>query len=114
MYPNGSQQLLSGCKCGAKVFFFIKSTAIKKDIEQLKSLSVDERTQIANDVLDVIGIEEPDKPVILDLECINVMSPGKYELDLVRMFKGDPLIFRIEDGKYIIDVAETFEKYRKR
>jgi hypothetical protein len=33
-------------------------------------------------------------------------------LDLVKLFKGDPLIFKLASGKYIIDVAETFRQLR--
>ncbi|MBD3319432.1 hypothetical protein GF342_06015 [Candidatus Woesearchaeota archaeon] len=112
LYEGGSAQILKGCTCGAKLFFFIKQS--KLDTQQaLPKLSSKDKEQIEKDVLDVIGIPDPDKPVILDLESINVLQPGKYELDLVRLFKGDPLIFKVEDGKYIIDVAESFQKFRK-
>jgi predicted nucleic acid-binding Zn-ribbon protein len=113
MYADGSAQILKGCSCGAKLFFFIKKSAIaKKEAAQIK-LSSKEKEQIEKDVLDVIGIPDPDKPIILDLESINVVEPGKYELDLVRLFKGDPLIFKVEEGKYIIDIAESFQLLRK-
>ena len=54
-----------------------------------------------------------EKPIVLDLESIKIMKPGKYELDLVRMFKGEPLIFKLEEGKYIIDIPESFKKIKK-
>ena len=47
-------------------------------------------------------------PVVLDLETINILEPGKYELDLVDMFKGKPLVYRLEEGKYVIDIASSF------
>ena len=30
--------------------------------------------------------------------------------DLVNLFKGDPLVVRLEEGKYFVDVVETFRK----
>ena len=63
----------------------------------------------------MVGSEiDRDQPVILDLESIRIVRPGKYELDLVHLFKGEPLIFKLEDGKYMIDLIQSFERYRKR
>ena len=54
------------------------------------------------------------KPIILDFESIKILSPGKYELDLVNLFnKKQPLIYKLEDGKYMIDLIETFKKITK-
>ena len=30
--------------------------------------------------------KEPDKPVILDLESVRVLKPGKFEIDIVNLF----------------------------
>lgn len=115
-YEDGNEAVLKGCACGAKLFFFIR----KEKLEKLKAAaveappqSVEERTQIEKDVLDVLGMQEPDEPVVLDLESVRVLKPGKYELDLVQLFKGEPLIFKLADGKYIIDIAETFRRLKK-
>ena len=45
---------------------------------------------------------------------IKIKKPGQYELDLVHLFKGDPLIFKLEEGKYMIDVVESFKKLREK
>ena len=71
------------------------------------------KNQVEKDVKDLIGVEEPDKPVVLDLESIRILKPGKYELDLVHLFKKDPLVFKLEEGKYIIDLPEAFRKMEK-
>src|SRR3989344_1479942 len=100
MYEDGSARILKGCSCGAKLFFFIRKDKFLQQQEQLQQqihLSEKEKEQIEKDVLDVIGIPDPDKPVILDLESINILQPGKYEIDLVRMFRGEPLIFKVEE-----------------
>jgi predicted nucleic acid-binding Zn-ribbon protein len=114
-YEDGSNELLKGCKCGSKLFFFVKD---KKKIEQAASnLSPEDRVQIEQDVRDIMGSEQEDQPVVLDIESINVSEPGKYELDLVNLFKGEPVIYKVEDGKYVIDVASSFQmskKFRKK
>ena len=52
-----------------------------------------------------------DKPVVLDIESIEILKPGKYKLDIVKLFKAkEPLIYKLEDGKYIVDLVESFKK----
>lgn len=54
-----------------------------------------------------------DIPVVLEMESINILKPGKYELDLVNLFKSKhPVIYKLDDGKYVIDLLETFKKMR--
>ncbi|MDP2939705.1 MAG: Zn-ribbon containing protein [Candidatus Omnitrophota bacterium] len=110
-YPDGSEELLKGCSCGGKFFFYVKKT----DIEQAKQLTVDltpeEKQQIEADVKEIIGEEiEDDQPVVLELENIRILKPGKYEIDLVDLFKGKPLVYKLGQGKYVIDLLTTFKK----
>jgi predicted nucleic acid-binding Zn-ribbon protein len=116
-YEDGNETILKGCPCGAKLFFFIR----KEKLEKLKAAAVEappvneeERRQIEQDVYEVLGVQESEEPVVLDLESVRVLKPGKYELDLVQLFKGEPLIFKLADGKYIIDIAETFRRMKKK
>lgn len=113
LYEDGAKELLTGCTCGGRFFFFVKKHELEQAKEVTSHLTVEEKQQIEEDVLDIIGIDEADKPVILDLESIRVLTPGKYELDLVELFKGKPLVYRVEDGKYIIDLASSFKREQK-
>ena len=62
----------------------------------------------------LIGVVDDDTPVILDLESIRVVGEGKFELDLVKLFnKKMPLIYKLEEGKYIIDLASTLHRNAK-
>lgn len=115
-YDDGSEEILKGCSCGGKLFFYIK----KEKLEQAKKITEDinltpkDKEQIEKDVFHLVGSDiDKSDPVVLDLEAVRVLKPGKYELDLVHLFKGDPLIFKLEEGKYMIDVAETFKKLKK-
>lgn len=115
LYEDGSKEILSGCKCGGKLFLYIKKEKLEetKKILEASKLSTDEKKQIEQDVFDLVGSDiDRDEPVILDVEAIRVMKPGKYELDLVHLLKGDPLVFKLEEGKYMIDLVETFQRMR--
>lgn len=111
MFEDTSDELLKGCKeCGGKFFFYVKKDELKKAQELQHNLTPEDRLQIEQDVVELIGSEfDKDKPVVLDLETVRILKPGKYELDLVELFKGKPLVYRLEEGKYIIDIASTFD-----
>ncbi|HJO01384.1 MAG: Zn-ribbon containing protein [Candidatus Woesearchaeota archaeon] len=116
-YEDGAQELLKGCTCGGRLFFFIKQEKLEdmKNIAGDANLTKKDKEQIERDIFDLVGSEiDRDQPVILDLEAIRVLRPGKYELDLVHLFKGEPLIFKVEDGKYMIDLVQSFEKFRNK
>ena len=110
IYDDGANEILKGCSCGAKLFAFIRKKHLEEGKKMISNLSTEEKEQVEKDVKDLIGSEEPDKPVVLDLESIRILKPGKYELDIVHMFKKDPLVFKLEEGKYIIDLPEAFKK----
>ncbi len=114
LYEDGASEILKGCSCGARLFFFIRKEKLaeaRKEIQQ--TLNEVDKVQVEADVLNMIGAHEESAPVILDFESVRVLKPGKYELDLVHLFKGDPLIFKLADGKYVIDVASTFQTLKK-
>ncbi len=112
-FKDGSIEILKGCTCGSKLFFFVK------DIEKLKQkelpqLDEYEQKRIEEDVKQIIGVEELQKPVILDLENVNIEHHGKFEIDIVKLFKGDPIVYKTGDGKYVIDLATTFKNFKKK
>ena len=115
LHDDGAIGLLKGCTCGGKFFFFIKKEHLEEAKEVTENLSDEEKNQIKKDVLDIVGLDSvEDNPVILDLESIKIMKPGKYNIDLVHLFKGMPLVYRLEEGKYIIDIASSFQMEKKK
>jgi len=116
-YDDGATEIIKGCSCGGKLFFYIKKDKLeqaKKVTEEVK-LSQKDKKQIEKDVFEIVGEDiAKEEPVVLDLESIRVKKPGQYELDLVHLFKGEPLVVRLEDGKYMIDVPGTFEAIKKK
>lgn len=116
LFDDGAQDILRGCKCGGKLFFFVKKSALEKAKQLVPpTLSVEQKQQIEKDIYEMIGHDpEEETPVILDLESINILQEGKFELDLVNLFsKEKPLVYKLEEGKYVIDLASSFEKLKK-
>lgn len=71
----------------------------------------EEKKQVEKEIREIAGITQEDTPVILDLESVRVTGPGKFEIDIVNLFsKKRPLIYKIEEGKYIIDLASTLNR----
>jgi len=116
VYDDGTKVILKGCTdCKGKMFFYIKKEALEKKRKVVEELTSREKEQIESDIYDIMGSDiDKEIPIVLDIESISILKPGKYELDLVNLFKKDhPLIYKLEDGKYVIDLMETFDKFRK-
>ena len=106
VYEDSSPTLLKGCTCGGRFFFFFKKPETQ---EEIKNLTKEEVQEIEQEVTEILGPQVEDMPVILDFESIHVKEPGKFEIDLVNLFKRAPLVYKISEGKYIIDIASTFQ-----
>ena len=77
----------------------------------LAELTAEDKKNMEEDVREIVGIKEIDAPVILDLETVKITGPGKYILDVPNLFsKKRPLVYKLEDGKYIIDISSTIKK----
>ena len=104
--------MLEGCSCGSHFFFFIKQEQFEKIQEKQEApieLTSEEKIKVEKDVREIIGVKE-EEPVILNFESVRVIKPGKFELDIVNLFRKDrPLVYKLEEGKYIIDLASTLE-----
>ena len=94
---------------------------LEKDLEDLIDQAVsrdfiihqitdEDKKKIQHDIYSLVkGKIDKEKPIILDLATINILGPGKFEIDLVKLLKGEPLIYKLEEGKYIIDLVTTFK-----
>ncbi len=110
-YDDGAGEILKGCPCGGRLFFYINKKKLEESKNIVTDLTIQEKNEIEKDVFDLIGIErDMEKPVVLDLESIRIIKPGKYELDIVNLFRKRPLIYKLEEGKYLIDLPESFKK----
>ena len=111
IYPVGSKELLEGCsECKSNFFFYIKEEQLQKAKENPVILEESEKKKIEKDIREMAGIVDEKAPVILDLESIRVAGAGKFEIDVVNLFNQKrPLIYKLEEGKYIIDLSSTLK-----
>lgn len=103
MYENTSDVIIKGCpKCKKKLFLFIKKIPENKaEIE----LTNEQKEIVLSELNGLIDLDEPDKPVVFKLENIRVIESGKYEIDINQLMKKDkPLIYKVQDGTYLIDL----------
>ncbi len=111
IFPDAAEEILKGCSCGSHFFYYLKEMPSEEVNETIIELEKSDKTQIEKDIREITGIEdEPEKPVVLDLESVKVIGPGKFEIDIVNLFsKKRPLIYKLEEGKYIIDLAASLK-----
>ena len=113
--PAGSKEILEGCKeCKGRFFFYVRDEQLKEIKERVIEIPEEQRETIEEDVREMAGITDEQAPVILDIESIRITGEGKFELDIAKLFKRDrPLIYKLEEGKYIIDLASTLRASMK-
>jgi uncharacterized protein len=115
MYDDGSEEILKGCNdCGRKFFFYIRKEQLEK-IQEKGELEIEfgnvEKKQIEQDIREISGLENEEIPVFLDFESVKVIKPGKYAVDLSNLFAMEkPRVYKLEDGKYIIDLATKVKR----
>ena len=114
IYPNASKELIEGCSCGSHFFFYIRDEQFEKlkeeRIKPILELKKEEKEQVEKEVREITGLEE-EQPVILDLESVRILGPGKFEIDVVNLFNEKrPVVYKIGEGKYVIDLALSFKK----
>jgi len=110
--PAGSRELLDGCKdCHSHFFFYIRDDQFEKIKGNPIKIPEEEKTKVEKDIREMAGITKEDAPVILDIESVRAVGEGKFEIDIVNLFKKErPLVYKIEEGKYIIDLSSTIGK----
>ena len=111
IYGDASNELLKGCtKCGGKFFFYIKKEKLANDNELLKDLKKQDIFKMEKDIRELLPDVKSTEPVILDLETIRVIGPGKYEIDVGSLMRGKPIIIQVGEGKYYIDLFNAMKK----
>jgi uncharacterized protein len=53
-FDDGSEEIIKGCQCGGKLFFFIKKDSLKKAEKEVSKLSKADKKQIEEDVFEMI------------------------------------------------------------
>ena len=105
----GSKEILEGCDdCGGNFFFYIRDEQAEKiklsKEEPIPEFNTIDKKKVEEDVRSILEVEDDEKPVILDLESVKVLGKGKFELDIVSLMNRKPIVFKVSEGKYIIDI----------
>lgn len=108
-YEDSSHEVLNGCICGSKFFFYIKQEKLQEIAQKSEAeteLTPEEKAQMEEEVREITGLHsQPETPVFLDFESVKVLNPGKYLIDVDKLFtRNKPQIYQLEDGKYIVDL----------
>ena len=113
--PVASKELLEGCNsCKGHFFFYIRDEQLEKIKDTPIEIPEKDKEVIEKDIREIAGIQDEEAPVILDFESVRVTGSGKFEIDVVNLFRKDrPLIYKLEEGKYIIDLASTLQQDMK-
>ena len=110
--PAGCKELLEGCSnCGGHFFFYIRDEQLERVEKEIIEIPLEQRKKVEEDIREMAGITDEITPVILDLESVRTIGEGKFEIDIANLFKKDrPLIYKMEEGKYIIDLTSTLQR----
>ena len=117
IHPDEADYLLEkGCdSCGSRFFFFFRQEALKSVEEDIERLTPDDIDEIEKDIREIVHKElGDDETVILDLEAIRVMAPGKYAIDVTNLFTQAPIVIRLGPGKYRLDLSILMKRLKGR
>ncbi len=104
IYNNSSDVIIKGCPdCGKKLFLYIRD--MPKEEEEQIEISKRNKELILEEIESMTNIQDIEEPIILKLENVRVLASGKYEIDINQLMKKEkPLIYKVQDGTYVIDL----------
>lgn len=111
--PVATKEIFEGCAtCGSKFFFYIRDEQLAKINENniVAELNKVDKKKVEEEVRDILEVEDDEEPVILEFESVRVLEPGKFEIDLVGLINRKPIVFKLEEGKYLIDLDSAMPK----
>jgi len=91
IYEQGSSEIINGCSCGNKLFYFVNKGKQPKqeNIEYFYEPDDDDQEN-----------------VLLETEAINILSDGCYEIDIGKLMTSSPdaIVYSYGEGMYSIDL----------
>lgn len=113
IHKDDANYLIEGCnECGSRFFFYVRKEALQEIEKEVEKITKSDIKEIEKDVREIAGEEE--ETVILDLEAIRVVKPGKYKIDVTNLFKQKPLVIRTGEGRYKLDLSTLIYRKKKR
>jgi predicted nucleic acid-binding Zn-ribbon protein len=115
VHPDDAPYLLKGCdKCSSKFFFYVREESLNRAEKDINKLSKKDMKEIEDDIRFIIpeGRAGKDETVVLDVEAIRVIKPGKYKIDVTNLFMQRPIVIRVGSGKYELDLSTLLTKIK--
>ncbi len=106
IYEDKAPELISGCGCGSRVFLYLRADFAGSKQDTIRVL---EEKKVSDKDLEWLDSQfrtsaKEKKPISLDIENVLRLDEGKYELDLKRLMKGEPVVIKAGEGVYYIDI----------
>ena len=117
IYDDNSPELIDGCSCGARVFLYLKERPGRSEEDTIRELEIKEIGGEDLKRLDRefgMDLERTGRTIHLNLENLHQIDKGRYRIDIKSLMKGDPLIMKVGDGVYYIDIIDAMSKGRKK
>jgi len=77
-FEDGSQQIIKGCNCGAKLFFYIKKKQLDETSKDLlTNFTQEEKEQIEHDVKEILHATSKKNNLMKLLKIFLQISPKK-------------------------------------
>jgi len=137
---NANYLLTTGCNaCGGRFFFFVREGQIQEVDEEVSRITKTEMKEIERDIRSILPItvrgkkdkdkeikfretkdgktkgdeeKQEEETVVLDIEAIRILKPGKYRLNVEKLFSQKPIVVKVGEGKYEIDFSVLVEKFK--
>lgn len=99
---------MKGCECGARVFIYLREEqAREREKEKSESPSGKPLPGLSKFgwLEEELAFLSKDKPVSIDFDAVEnlrIVEHGTYELDIVSLMKGEPLVVKSDKGVYYI------------
>ncbi len=124
VHSDDANYLLStGCDaCGGRFFFFIRDEQLPEIDAEVSHITKKEMKEIEKDIRSILPIKarkkkdkeekQKEETIVLDIEAIKVIKPGKYRINVDTLFNQRPVVIKVGTGKYEIDFSVLVEKFK--
>jgi predicted nucleic acid-binding Zn-ribbon protein len=97
VYPDSSEEILKGCSCGGKKFYFERPGTQRKRAAPAPPAPEPEPEP------EEAGTDENDR--FDRVESIRIIAPGTYELNIEKMAQSDERVVGLgQEGSYALDL----------
>ena len=101
VYPDSSEEILKGCSCGGKKFYFERPEARRRAAHP--SIPAVEPEPVPPPCAEPVTETEADR--FDRVESIRIIAPGTYELNIEKMARSDERVVGLgTEGSYALDL----------